>query len=91
MLFLYLNSQLTTHKSQLFMQLIGAFSKIITLNNLPMKGAINDNLLEIIENAGVLIANGEIIEIDNFEKLVKNMPIKPRQKYIYKRLRPILR
>ena len=36
-----------------------------------MKGAINDNLLEIIENAGVLIANGKIIEIDNFEKLVK--------------------
>ncbi len=53
------------------MQLIGAFSKIITLNNLPMKGAINDNLLEIIENAGVLVANGKIIEIDNFEKLVK--------------------
>ena len=53
-------------------KLIGPFSQIITMANVPERGAINDNSLEIIENGGVVIDNGKIIEVGNFSLLNKN-------------------
>lgn len=56
------------------MKLIGPFSQIITLNGLSLKGAIKDEELEILENAGILVENGKIKAIDRFENLRKSHP-----------------
>lgn len=56
------------------MKILGSFAQIITLNHLPLKGAIKDDALEIIENGGVLIENNLILEVGNFEGLVKKYP-----------------
>ncbi len=51
------------------MKIIGPFSQILTLNKIGLKGSIKDNAIEIVENGGVLVANGKIIEVANFETL----------------------
>ena len=56
------------------MKILGSFAQIITLNHLPLKGAIKDDALEIIEKGGVLIENNLILEVGNFEALVKKYP-----------------
>ena len=57
------------------MKLIGPFKQILTLNNLPLRGKISDEQLEIIENGGILINDeNKIEEIDNFEKLKSEFP-----------------
>ncbi len=57
-----------------YMKLSGPFKQIITLNNLPLKGKINDNELEIISNGGVLTDDGKIIEIGDFDSLKQKFP-----------------
>ena len=53
------------------MKLIGPFKQILTLNNLPLRGKISDEQLEIIENGGILINNDNLIEeVGDFEELV---------------------
>ena len=54
------------------MKLIGPFKQIVTLANLPLRGKLSDNQLEIIENGGILVNNGLIEEVGNFEKLKSN-------------------
>ena len=44
------------------MKLIGPFKQIVTLNNLPLRGKISDEQLEIIENGGILINSENKIE-----------------------------
>jgi len=39
------------------------------MNGLPLKGSLSDDQLEIIPNAGVLVADGKIRAIGNFEQL----------------------
>ncbi len=56
------------------MKLIGPFKQILTLNNLLLKGALKDNQLEIIENGAVLVQNGEILKVADFEILRKEFP-----------------
>ena len=56
------------------MKLIGPFRQIITLANLPLKGALKDEQLEIISDGGILIDNDKIIEVDLFENLKSNYP-----------------
>ncbi|MCK5700342.1 MAG: imidazolonepropionase [Cyclobacteriaceae bacterium] len=53
------------------LKLVGPFSQLITMNELPEKGPINDRQLEIIENGGVLIKNGIIQKIGTFKDLKK--------------------
>jgi len=49
-------------------KLIGPFKQIVTLNNLPLRGKISDEQLEIIENGGILInSENKIEEIGNYE------------------------
>ncbi len=51
-------------------KLIGPFKQIVTLANLPLRGKISDDQLEIIENGGILINSENKIEaVDNFEIL----------------------
>lgn len=55
-------------------KLIGPFKQILTLNNLPLKGAIKDHQLEIIEDGAILVQSGEILKVANFEHLRKEFP-----------------
>ncbi|MGC4128104.1 MAG: imidazolonepropionase [Bergeyella sp.] len=56
------------------MKLIGPFKQIVTLANLPLRGKLSDDQLEIIENGGILVENGNIIEVGNFENLRSVIP-----------------
>lgn len=55
-------------------KLIGPFKQILTLNSLPLKGALKDEQLEIIVNGGLLVQNGEILKVADFETLRKEFP-----------------
>jgi imidazolonepropionase len=59
--------------SEKFMEqyLVGTFRQALTLRNLPFKGSLKDENLEVLENVGVWVKNGKISAIDNFEKLAK--------------------
>ena len=41
------------------------------MSNLPLHGALSDNKIEVIEKAGVVISGDKIIEVGNFENLLK--------------------
>lgn len=53
------------------LKLIGPLRQLLTLSGLPLKGALRDHQLEIIENAGILILNDKIIEVGDFKTLLK--------------------
>lgn len=57
--------------------LVGPFSQILTMDNLPLNGALFDEDLEVIENGGLLLQGNEISQIlteIQFNKLLKNPP-----------------
>ena len=56
------------------MKLIGPFTQIITLANLPLKGKIHEDQLQIIENGGILVEHDSIVEVGNFETLSHQHP-----------------
>ena len=43
------------------------------MNNLPVKGALSDDRMEVVENAGILIEDDNIKTIGKFEKLVQQV------------------
>jgi len=51
------------------MKLLGPFKQIITLANLPLRGKLSDEQLEIIIDGGILIKNGTVQKVGNFEYL----------------------
>lgn len=54
--------------------LVGPFKQLVTMSNLPLKGVIKDQQLELIENAGVVSRNGWITEIGPYKELHQNYP-----------------
>jgi len=56
------------------MKLTGPFSQIVSLAGLPLKGAVKDEKLEILENAGVLTENGIILKTGLFSDLKNEFP-----------------
>ncbi|HTE01559.1 MAG TPA: imidazolonepropionase [Mucilaginibacter sp.] len=56
------------------MKLIGPFTQILPFSGLPLKGALMDDQLQVIPDGGVLVENGLIIEVGNFEALRKSNP-----------------
>lgn len=54
------------------LKLIGPFSQILPMNELPLKGSINDEKLEIVKDGGVLIKDHLIHAIGNFDTLIKS-------------------
>ncbi len=54
--------------------LSGPFTQLLTMDNLPLRGKISDEQLEIIPNAGILHKDGRILEVGNFEQLRKENP-----------------
>jgi imidazolonepropionase len=51
------------------MKLIGPFKQVVTLANLPLRGKLSDDQLEIIIDGGILINNDKIQQVGNFETL----------------------
>lgn len=51
-------------------QLIGPFSQLLPMTNLPLKGAIKDAALEIIPNGGILLKGDKIISVGPYNKLL---------------------
>lgn len=52
-------------------KLIGPFTQILPLAGLPLKGALTDEQLRIIPQGGVLVEDGLILAVDDFERLRK--------------------
>jgi imidazolonepropionase len=55
-------------------KLIGPFTQILPLTDLPLKGALKDEQLNIIPQGGVLVEDGQIVVVDDFEKLKSANP-----------------
>jgi imidazolonepropionase len=51
------------------MKLIGPFRQVVTLSNLPLRGKLFDEQLEIIADGGILIDNDKIRQVGNFDIL----------------------
>jgi len=59
--------------------LIGPLSQVIPMTGITLKGAVPDSQLRIIENAGILFADGRIKTIGRYKKLateVKDLNVK---------------
>jgi imidazolonepropionase len=50
-------------------KLIGPFRQLLTMDKLQIKGALPDDVLEIIEDAGIVIEGDFIERIDKFQVL----------------------
>ncbi|SDT51848.1 imidazolonepropionase [Mucilaginibacter mallensis] len=55
-------------------KLIGPFTQILPLTGLALKGALRDDDLQVIPQGGVLVENGLILAVDDFESLHKANP-----------------
>ena len=54
--------------------LIGPFTQLLTMDNLPERGKLSDEQLEIIPDAGILHQEGRILAVGNFERLRRDNP-----------------
>jgi imidazolonepropionase len=55
------------------MKLTGPFRQLLTLDKLPLKGAISDNELEIINDAGILFNNDIVEKTGNFNTIEREL------------------
>ena len=55
------------------MKLIGPFAQLLTMASMPEKGALKDEQLEIMTNAGILIEGNRIKSVGDFETLQKQI------------------
>jgi imidazolonepropionase len=51
------------------MKLIGPFKQVVTLANLPLRGKLSDEQIEIIVDGGIITNNGKIQKVGKFETL----------------------
>ncbi|NML58766.1 imidazolonepropionase [Chryseobacterium cheonjiense] len=56
------------------MKLIGPFKQVVTLANLPLRGKLSDEQLEIIEDGGLIVSQNKIQKVGNFEALQSEYP-----------------
>ncbi|GHV56856.1 imidazolonepropionase [Bacteroidia bacterium] len=54
--------------------LSGPFVQLLTMDKLPLRGALKDEDLEIIYHAGIVHKDGKIVEIGGFEALKQKYP-----------------
>ncbi|MBU6339385.1 MAG: imidazolonepropionase [Rickettsiales bacterium] len=52
-------------------KLIGPFSQLLTMQNISLRGAVLDENLPIINNAAIVVENGKIFDVGNFDELRK--------------------
>ncbi len=53
------------------MKLIGPFSQLLPMTGLPLRGPLKDEQLPVLPNTGILLADGCIQEVGDFEDLYK--------------------
>ena len=56
------------------LQLIGPFTQLLPLANLPERGAIADEALQIIEQGAILAKDGKVLEIGSFANFIEKYP-----------------
>ena len=56
------------------LKLIGPITQVLTLDHLPLKGALKDEQLEIIQEAGILLEEGKILQVGKWKKLPQEFP-----------------
>jgi len=56
------------------MKLIGPFTQLLPLTNLPLRGKLDDNQLHVIQEGGILYHSGKIIKTGNFKSLKSENP-----------------
>jgi imidazolonepropionase len=56
------------------MKLIGPFKQVVTLANLPLRGKLSDEQLEIIADGGIVVEENTIQKVGNFETLKTENP-----------------
>jgi imidazolonepropionase len=56
------------------MKLIGPFTQLLTMRGLNLRGSLQDDQLEVLTNAAILVAEKNIIEVGNFDDLRKKYP-----------------
>ncbi|MBH1960092.1 MAG: imidazolonepropionase [Flavobacteriia bacterium] len=56
------------------MKLIGPFKQIVTLANLPLRGKLSDDQLQIIKDGGIISENGIIRKTGNYKDLKSEFP-----------------
>ncbi len=56
------------------MRLIGPFKQIITLADLPLRGKLSDEQLQIINDGGLLVKDGKIETAESFQTLQQQFP-----------------
>jgi len=66
--------QTTGHMHKENTTLLGPFRQILPMANLPLKGALKDEQLTIIEDGGVLVEEGKIIALDKYDTLLSANP-----------------
>lgn len=49
---------------------IGPFKQLLPMTGLPIKGALKDSQLPILENAGILLKNGQIFSINSYDDML---------------------
>ena len=54
--------------------LIGPFRQLLPLTNLPEKGSIRDEQLEVIEEGGILIKDAKVLQVGLFSELRATHP-----------------
>ncbi|MEM6725622.1 MAG: imidazolonepropionase, partial [Bacteroidota bacterium] len=59
--------------------LLGPFREMVTMRNIPLKGALKDDQLDIIPNGGIWVQNGMISDLGDFDQLTQihtKLPVK---------------
>lgn len=56
------------------LKLIGPITQVLTMERLPLKGALKDDQLEIMEHAGILIEGEKILMVGSWHRLKKEFP-----------------
>ncbi|WP_026966124.1 imidazolonepropionase [Algoriphagus terrigena] len=55
-------------------KLIGPITQLLTLDKLPLKGALRDEQMEIISQAGILLDGDKILRVGSWTELKKDLP-----------------
>src|SRR5690606_26216445 len=56
------------------MKIIGPFKQILTLSNIPYKGAVKDEQLEILTDATLVVKDGKIEDIGKWSTIKEKYP-----------------
>lgn len=61
-------------KINFMMKLIGPFSQLLTMRDLDLRGPLQDDQLEVLSNAAILVDGKNIVDVGNFDDLRKKYP-----------------